>query len=64
MKTEVISGIGVLLVVLPALSLVASFLDGQAWVTLNDVRMGLIFLGLIILVVANAFQRREEKRQV
>lgn len=64
MKSEVISGIGVLMVVLPALSLVASFLDGQLWVTLNDVRVGLIFLGLVVLVVASALQRREEKRQV
>lgn len=64
MKTEVISGIGVLMVILPALSLAASFMDGQAWVTLNDVRVALIFLGLIILVVANALQRRGEKRQV
>jgi hypothetical protein len=57
------SGIGVLMVVLPALSMVASFLDGQVWVTLNDVRVGLIFLGLIVLVVTSALQRREANRR-
>lgn len=63
MKSEVVSGIGILMVVLPGLSIGASYADSEVWAPLTDVRFGLIFVGLILLLVARIMQRRTEGRE-
>jgi len=63
MKSEVVSGIGILMVVLPALSIGASYADSEVWASLTDVRVGLIFVGLVLLLVARIMQRRTEGRE-
>jgi hypothetical protein len=59
MKAEILSGLAALMMVLPGLSLGASFLDHQVWPPLSDPRWIAVALGLLLLAVARVLHRRE-----
>ena len=53
MKLQALSGLGVLLVVIPGLLIGVSYADQGTWAELNDPRWLLILLGLGLLLVSN-----------
>lgn len=59
MKAEILSGLGALMLVLPGLSLGASFLDHEVWPPLSDPRWFAVALGLLLMAAARVLYRRE-----
>jgi hypothetical protein len=62
MKIRVMSGVGGLMMILPAFSMGLSYLDNDAWPPLNDLRWIVIVLGMLLLIVARALHRREVEK--
>lgn len=58
MKTQLVSGIGVLLVVLPGFTLGLTYLEREGWPGVTDVRWTLMGIGMVLLVLANVMERR------
>lgn len=59
MKTQVISGVGGLLMILSGFSVGLSYLDNDAWPPLGDFRWILVALGVLLIVLARVMHGRE-----
>jgi hypothetical protein len=58
MKIQASMGVGMLLILLPCFSMGVSFLDTGTWPPLNDLRWGLILLGVLLVIAGSVLFRR------
>lgn len=58
MRYQVLSGVGILMVVIPSLLMGVSYADQGTWPGLRDLRWVLILVGLIVLLASNVLHRR------
>jgi len=58
MKIQILMGLGILLVILPAFSMGISNVDNGTWPILSDLRWVLIVLGVLLLIVGRVLLRR------
>lgn len=58
MRFQILSGVGILMVVIPSLLMGVSYADQGTWPGLRDLRWFLILVGLIFLLASNVLHRR------